>query len=42
MTLNPWQQLAVVFMEERRHACGFAILGDEMGVGKAHAHISNC
>jgi hypothetical protein len=32
--LRPWQILGVVFLLQSRDNYGFALLGDEMGVGK--------
>jgi len=33
-SLLPWQRLGVVFLHFCRSAFGYALLGDEMGVGK--------
>jgi hypothetical protein len=35
-SLHPWQKLGVTFLHECRKNYGFALLGDEMGVGKVH------
>jgi len=32
--LQPWQKLAIVFLLVCREKFGFALLADEMGVGK--------
>jgi hypothetical protein len=32
--LRPWQSLGVTFLVKRGRKLGFALLGDEMGVGK--------
>jgi hypothetical protein len=32
--LQPWQKLAIVFLLACREKFGFALLADEMGVGK--------
>ena len=34
MKLHPWQKLGVTFLHNCCEKFGFAILGDEMGVGK--------
>ena len=34
IALRPWQKLATTFLMETRRKMGFAMLGDEMGVGK--------
>jgi hypothetical protein len=34
--LRPWQKLATTFLMETRKKFGFAMLGDEMGVGKVY------
>ena len=32
--LKPWQRLAIAFLLTCREKYGFALVGDEMGVGK--------
>ena len=33
LVFRPWQKLAITFLKSRMHA-GFALVGDEMGIGK--------
>jgi hypothetical protein len=39
--LRPWQKLATSFLMETRRKMGFAMLGDEMGVGKVRTFLLN-
>jgi hypothetical protein len=39
-SLHPWQQLGVTFLHQCSEKYGFALLGDEMGVGKVSFFIN--
>jgi hypothetical protein len=38
-SLKPWQKLGITFLHQCRAKLGYALLGDEMGVGKVFSHF---
>jgi hypothetical protein len=34
MSLHPWQKIGVTFLHECRKKYGFALMADDMGIGK--------